>query len=389
MENSEYQMSLPEQFESFSEARRNGFIQVKDLKQQGKIIAGTFCAYTPKEVLDAAGMISVALCGTSEETIGDAERILPRNLCPLIKSSFGFALTNKCPYTYFSDIIIGETTCDGKKKMYELLEEMGKNVHVMHLPQGAGRHYSIDIWAEEIKLLIQRIEEQFGIKITEEMLRDAVKYNNEHRKLREELFHLQQLDPPPMWGKDIIAVTEGEGYQFDQKVRRESILTLLDSVKTAYAAGERPVSKSAKRILLTGCPLGGALEKICNAIENNGGVVVCYDTCGGTRSSGLLVDEEDPDVIHAIAERYMKVGCSVLTPNQTRLDNLPGLIQDYKVDGVIEVILQACHTYNVEAARIKRIVEKAGVPYMSLETDYSQVDTGQINTRIEAFLEML
>ena len=318
-------MTLPEQFSTFSEARRNGFIEVKELKEQGKKTAGTFCAYTPKEVLDAAGLISVSLCGTSQETIGDAEKILPRNLCPLIKSSFGFAMTNKCPYTYFSDIIIGETTCDGKKKMYELMEDMGKNIHVMHLPQGANRPYEIDFWAQEIKLLIQRLEEQFQITITEDMLRDSVKYNNEHRKLREELFALQKLDPPPMWGKDIITVTEGECYQFDQQVRRQNLLRLLDSVKTAYAEGHRPVPKSAKRILLTGCPLGGALEKICDAIEQNGGVVVCYDTCGGTRSSGLLVEEADPDVIHAIADRYMKVGCSVLSPNQTRLDNLPDL----------------------------------------------------------------
>lgn len=383
------QMSLPEQFESFSEARRNGFIQVKELKQQGKIIAGTFCAYTPKEVLDAAGMISVALCGTSQETIADAERVLPKNLCPLIKSSFGFALTNKCPYTYFSDIIIGETTCDGKKKMYELLEDMGKNVHVMHLPQSGILPYEVDFWAQEIRRLISSIKEKFGIEVTDEMLRDAVKYNNEHRKLKEELFQLQKLDPPPMWGRDIISVTEGEAYQFDQKVRRESILTLLDSVKTAYAEGNRPVSKDTKRILLTGCPLGGALDKICNAIEGSGGVVVCYDTCGGTRSSGLLVDEDSEDIVLALAQRYMKVGCSVLTPNKTRLDNLPQLIEEYRVDGIIEVVLQACHTYNVEAVRIRKIAENCGVPYMSLETDYSQADMGQINTRIEAFLEML
>ena len=85
----------------------------------------------------------------------------------------------------------------------------------------------------------------------------------------------------------------------------------------------------------------------------------------------------------------MKVGCSVLTPNKTRLDNLPGLMEEYEIDGVVEVILQACHTYNVEAARIKNIVEGEGIPYLCLETDYSQMDVGQINTRIEAFLEML
>ena len=74
-----------------------------------------------------------------------------------------------------------------------------------------------------------------------------------------------------------------------------------------------------------------AIDKICHAIEDHGGVVVCYDTCGGTRSSGLLVDEEADDIIHAMAERYMKVGCSVLTPNQTRLDNLPDLMAEYRI----------------------------------------------------------
>ena len=382
-------MTLPEQFESFSEARREGFIQVMNLKNEGKTIAGVFCAYTPDEVLDAAGIVHVGLCGASQETIPIAEQDLPRNLCPLIKSSYGFALSNKCPYTYFSDIIIGETTCDGKKKMYELLEDLGKNVHVMHLPQGADRPGEINFWAEEIRYLIRVLEQQFQVEITDEKLRQAVRDNNKRRTLRERLFQLQQLQPPPMWGYDMITVLEGEAFRFNQAERNAAIQQLIEKVTTEYDQGKRPVPVQAKRILLTGCPLGGAMEKICRAIENHGGVVVCYDTCSGTRSSGLLVDEEAEDIVHAIAERYMRVPCSVLTPNNGRLENLPNLIDTYHVDGVIEVILQACHTYNVEATRVKRVVERADIPYLRLETDYSQADTGQISTRVEAFLEML
>lgn len=382
-------MTLPEQFESFSEARREGFIQVMNLKNEGKTIAGVFCAYTPDEVLDAAGIIHVGLCGASQETIPIAEQDLPRNLCPLIKSSYGFALSNKCPYTYFSDIIIGETTCDGKKKMYELLADLGKNVHVMHLPQGADRPKEIDFWAEEIRYLIHILEQQFQVEITEEKLRQAVQDNNKRRTLRERLFQLQRLQPPPMWGYDMITVLEGEAFRFNQTERNAAIQQLIEKVTAEYDEGKRPVPVQAKRILLTGCPLGGAMEKICRAIENHGGVVVCYDTCSGTRSSGLLVDEQADDIIHAIAERYMRVPCSVLTPNNGRLDNLPNLIDTYHVDGVIEIILQACHTYNVEATRVKRVVEGVDIPYLRLETDYSQADTGQISTRVEAFLEML
>ena len=106
--------TLPEQFEEFADARKAGFLRVKGLKEQGGKVAGVFCTFTPTEILDAAGFVSVSLCGMSDETIPAAESHLPKNMCPLIKSSYGFALTDKCPYTYFSDLIVGETTCDGK-----------------------------------------------------------------------------------------------------------------------------------------------------------------------------------------------------------------------------------------------------------------------------------
>lgn len=382
-------MTLPERIEEFSDAKREGFMEVRAMKEEGKLIAGVFCAYTPTEVLDAAGIVSVGLCGTSQETIPDAEKVLPRNLCPLIKSSFGFAITDKCPYFYYADVIIGETTCDGKKKMYELLSDRGMNTYVMHLPQGGQNDYEIDFWKDEIHRLIDYLEEKFDLDITEEKLRQAVKNANEQRKLRSAMFELQQMVPPPMWGTDMIIASEGDGFKLNKDDRYDSMESLIEYVKEEYEAGSRPVSKDAKRIMITGCPLGGAVEKIGRTIENNGGVIVCYDTCGGTRSSGLLVDEDADDIVHAMADRYLKVGCSVLTPNTTRLESLKTLLEDYKIDGVVEVILQSCHTYNVEAVRIKDRVQKEDVPYILIETDYSESDMGQLTTRIQAFVEML
>ena len=108
---------LPSTFEEFNEQRKAAFIRVKDYKQAGNRLVGFLCSYTPLEIIDAAGAASVALCGTSDEVIPEAEKVLPANLCPLIKSTYGFAYSQKCPFTYFSDMIIGETTCDGKKKI--------------------------------------------------------------------------------------------------------------------------------------------------------------------------------------------------------------------------------------------------------------------------------
>lgn|GEM_PF-1211202 len=167
---SDYQ--LPSTFEEFSEARRNGFLKAKAIKDAGGKIAGVFCTFSPCEIFDAADIHTVGLCGTSDKTIGAAESELPKNLCPLIKSSYGFALTQKCPYTYFADILIGETTCDGKKKMYEMLSEL-KDMHVMQLPQGVDRPYAKQMWTSEIHYLIEVLEKKFGVTITDEKLRKA------------------------------------------------------------------------------------------------------------------------------------------------------------------------------------------------------------------------
>ena len=98
----------------------------------------------------AAGAVVVSLCSTSDETIEEAEKDLPRNLCPLIKSSYGFGKTDKCPYFYFSDLVVGETTCDGKKKMYEYMAEF-KAVHVMQLPNSSQDAASRALWKAEIR----------------------------------------------------------------------------------------------------------------------------------------------------------------------------------------------------------------------------------------------
>ncbi|HLQ39962.1 MAG TPA: 2-hydroxyacyl-CoA dehydratase family protein [Tetragenococcus sp.] len=85
-----------------------------------------------EELVLAAGAIQISLCQTSDETIPEAEKDLPRNLCPLIKASYGFGKTDKSLYFYFSDLVVGETTCDGKKKMYKYMDEF-KDTYLMHL----------------------------------------------------------------------------------------------------------------------------------------------------------------------------------------------------------------------------------------------------------------
>ena len=379
---------LPRTFEEFNEQRKASFIRVKDFKQAGNRIVGYLCSYTPLEIIDAAGASSVALCGTSDEVIPEAERVLPANLCPLIKSTYGFAYSQKCPFTYFSDMIIGETTCDGKKKMFELLGEL-KPVHVLHLPQSRERAYEREGWHEECRLLKERLEELYGITITDDDLREAARRRNRLRAAQLKMFELQAQQPPVMGGVELMSTMFAGTFNFDLENFTAQVEQKAADRQIAYEAGERPVGADAKRILITGCPVGGVINKIGRTIENNGGTVVCMDDCSGERTCRMMVDAEADDILGAIADRYLDINCSVMTPNDGRMDNTLAMCEKYHVDGVIESVLTACHTFNVESAKMQSAVEGAGIPYMKIETDYSAGDQGQIDTRIAAFIETL
>ena len=378
------EFTLPEQFEEFADARKAGFLRVKGLKEQGHKVAGIFCTFTPTEILDAAGFVSVSLCGMSDETIPAAESHLPKNMCPLIKSSYGFALTDKCPYTYFSDLIVGETTCDGKKKMYEMLNDI-KPTYILHLPQGYDSD-PVTVWTAELRRFIRYLEEHFDVTITDEMLREAARKRNEQRRTHLKLMELQKQTPPPLGGMQMYATMEGVGFVFTHEERVAKLNALRESVE---ANADKSAFAGAKRIMVTGCPIGGVLGKTVKAIEASGGVVVCFENCSGIKAAYQMVDTEAEDIVKAIAERYLQIGCSVMTPNQERMKMIPKFVEEFKVDGIVEVDLQACTPYCVETFKVKQLADSLGIPYLAVETDYSQSDSGQLATRMEAFLEML
>ena len=377
---------LPEVFEEFAEQRKNSFLAVKEAKEKGIPVVGSYCTYFPKELPMAIGAAAVSLCSMSGETIEVAEQDLPKNLCPLIKASYGFAKTDKCPYFYFSDLIVGETTCDGKKKMYELMSQF-KDVYVMQLPQSQderGRKF----WRESCLELKRKLEEKFGTVITDEAVRQAVHTENGVRRALQRFYGVMKHDPAPITGLELFRVLYGSTFKLDRSSLADELNALTDKIKAEYAAGKRLDKKP--RILITGCPMGGATEKVIEAIENNGGVVVTYENCSGAKAIEREVKEDTDDIYGAIADRYLGIGCSVMTPNNNRFKLLDEMIDEYKVDGVVEMVLQACHTYSVESKSVRRFVtHDKEIPYIYIETDYSKTDIGQLNTRLAAFVEML
>jgi benzoyl-CoA reductase/2-hydroxyglutaryl-CoA dehydratase subunit BcrC/BadD/HgdB len=365
----------------------NASAAIKSVREQGKKFVGFYCVFAPQELIVAADAVPVTLCATKEEPIADGEKYLPRNFCPLIKSSYGFAITEKCAFFNNSEFIIGETTCDGKKKMFELMETFKPTV-VLEVPQSAKGETQKKYWRSEVARCKQEIEKRLGVTITEEKMKAAIKELNEQRALMRELASLNTAIPAPLSGMDMLKVMWARNFTFDRDAFNQQLKDLTTELKKMKANGEGASPKTAKRIIVTGVPTGVGAEKVLKIIEESGAAVVYIENCSGMKqylhdvaTSGSPLD--------AIADKYLETPCSCMSPNTGRLELLAKLAKEYHADGVIDVTWVGCHTYNVESRVLKDYLAKHGnVPLLQIETDYSQGDAGQIKTRVEAFLEM-
>ncbi|NOZ24141.1 MAG: 2-hydroxyacyl-CoA dehydratase [Planctomycetes bacterium] len=363
--------------------------ELQAAKQGGRKVVGAFCVFVPEELVLAADAICVGLCAGVEAGKEAVEKILPRNTCALIKSFVGFKLARLCPFTESCDLIVGETTCDGKKKAYETFSEYAP-LYVMEIPQ---MKMASDraLWKAEIIRFKDRVEALTGNKIRGGALNESIRIVNERRRVLQRLNHLRAAVPAPISGRDVLLVNQVSFYddplRFTQKIRE-----LCDQLEVRVESGEGIVPKGTPRLMLSGCPMAVPNWKLPYLVESSGAVIVGEESCVGTRNTRDLVDEDAPaldGMIDAIVDRYMKIDCACFTPNKERLEHVVGMARELGVDGVIHYTLSFCQPYAMEALKVEKVLQQAGIPFLNIETDYSMEDVEQLKTRVEAFVEMV
>jgi predicted CoA-substrate-specific enzyme activase len=346
-------------------------------KALGRAIVSIFCEFTPREVILAAGAVPVCACGGSHRTALTAERDLPAGLCPLIKSSYGFALEKANPLFEMSDLVVAETTCDGKKKMFELLADH-KPLFVLELPQKPGDDGGLRRWREEIESLMRRLEELTGNRITEAALREAIRLMNRERRLRRAVARLAGRG---LTGREVLGAKSLIAGIPEDLDAYETILA--EAARLALEPDVRP------RVLMTGVPMVHGAEKVLDILESAGATVVAQESCTGLKPIEEDV-AEDGDPLEALARKYFRLPCSCMTPNAGRIDLLDRLIEEFKPDGVVDLVWQSCLTYDVESEVVRRHLEKRhGLPCLKVVTDYSPSDAQQIRLRVESFLGLI
>ncbi len=257
-------------------------------------------------------------------------------------------------------------------------------MYVLELPHKADDPDALERWVHEVRKFKEHVERRFDIPITEAKLRTAIELMNRERRLRRELAGLMAVNAPPMTGRQLLSfksIISGIDADLQQYSRA---LEFYRSRATTPRQGERPV-----RALLTGVPLVTGAERVVELIENCGAIVVAMENCTGLKPILEDVQVTGSDPIRAIAEKYYHLPCSVMTPNRKRLESLSALASRFRPDCVIELVWQACLTYDIEAYQVRKLVEEElHLPYLKVTTDYSPSDSARIAARVEALLEI-
>ncbi len=364
--------------------------ELMDAKAQGRKVIGSYCVFVPEELILAVDGVSVGLCAGAEFNFEGAEEVLPRNTCALIKSAFGFKLGKVCPYLEASDLVVGENTCDGKKKSYEMLGPLVKDLYVMDLPQMKG-DMGRAVLKDEYRKFAAKLEKVSGKKITAESLKKGIDIVNAKRAAVKRLAEIRSADPSPISGLDALLVNQV--FFYDDPIRfTESVNKLCDELEDRVKKGIGVFPKGATRVLVSGCPMAVPNWKLPWIIESSNAVIVGEESCVGERGARRMTEAKGKsveDLLDTITERYFQIDCAVFTPNPSRVDYIKEMKKKLNAKGIIHYSLQFCQPYIMESGPVEKELEKSGMPTLRLETDYSQEDAGQLKTRIEAFIERL
>jgi benzoyl-CoA reductase/2-hydroxyglutaryl-CoA dehydratase subunit BcrC/BadD/HgdB len=262
-------------------------------------------------------------------------------------------------------------------------------MHVMDLPQKPDEQEAREHWIKEVIKLKEFLSRELDLQITDASLRKAIKDTNKERVLMRDIFSCRKHHPTPIMGADLVGITTGMHYTTDREDYRAKLTELLQELRRRIDEKQFGCGPERPRVLWTG--LGNSLgcDKVLRLVEECGGVVVCQEGCGGVTREDTLVDETK-DPLEALAERYLSVTCACMTPNDIRFKQIDKLINDYSIEGVLDLTWQSCHAFNIESYRVAEVVKgKHGLPFLHIVTDYSQSDIGQLRIRIEGFIEQM
>jgi benzoyl-CoA reductase/2-hydroxyglutaryl-CoA dehydratase subunit BcrC/BadD/HgdB len=380
-----------EYFEKVAEFFTARADEVRLWKEQGGKVVGTLCLFIPHEIIDAAGALPLRVGSGFHEAVHPANELLAdAGLCPMVKATLGCKMVESSPFLTMSDMLVGPTPCDAKTKLAEILQDY-MPVLVINMPRIKSGSAVRRLWIDEIHILMDRLEELTGNKITPQALKRSVeKYHKAHLAWRR--FMDIRKRGNVIWGRDALLIAQLSDIDNIERWA-QNLQKLCDELEARTGKPEECVDKERPRILLGGSHIVWPNWKIPTLIEETGGIIAADELCSGMRvfRDPVVSDENSLEsLVEAVADKYFyPCTCPSFSPNLEREDNILNMIKDYKIEGVIYHVLRGCHLNALDSTKVDVLLKANKMPVLKIETEYDEGDVEQIRTRIEAFLEMI
>jgi len=348
---------------------------IGSLSSQDAPVVGWFCSYLPVEVLESAGLVPIRLLPLPPAEMGDV--YLNPNFCPYVRAVLGEGLAEA--YPFLSGLVI-MNTCDGMRRLFDAWSFFHDLpfVYLMDLPR-VTTPPAIARFREETEKLKDRVSSHFGVSVSAETMRARFEASNRTHALLQQVQDLISQGRLNLTGWELVEILRAGGI-----LPREKYDPLLARVTKESDKGG---SRKGVPILLTGPMLEN--PEIVSMIEAFGGRVVAQDLCvTGRQPENPISLTEDP--LMALALHYLlRPPCARMQENQRRIEYLLNLVRSHQVQGVIYYVLKFCDTFLYEIPVLKQTLDQIGIPMLTIESEYRKGRGGGVQTRIQAFLEML
>ena len=356
--------------------------QILTYKRQGKKVFGWLCTYVPEEILHAAGILPIRIIGYSHEAgLDDGTALLYINNCSFSRSCLQLGLEGQYD---FLDGAVGGSTCDGARRLFDIWRQyIGTPFHhVLTVPRKYTER-AHQLYYHETLQFKQHLEEHLGFTIDDEEIRESVLLYNQSRNLLKQLYELRKRDEPPITGAETMEVLNA-AYRMPKELFNQWLEELLEELKSSDRT-----FRGRARVMINGSVLTN--PKFIKSIEDQGALVVTDELCTSTRYWGdEVILKDNRPILESISRRYLdNFPCARMYPSDVRFERIIDFAREYRVDGVISQIVRFCVPYSHDLPLLTDKLQEHRIPTLPLDVEYGSSGSGQVATRVQAFLEML
>ena len=357
-------------------------VQMKEFKARGGKVFGWLCTYVPEELVHAAGALPVRITGYQQEAeLDEGNAYLYIVSCSFSRSCFQMGLKGR--YHVLDGVIAG-STCDGARRLFDHWVRYIKTPfsQILSVP----RKYTestMELYYQEVIDLKKNLENYLGIIITDKALLDSINLYNRSRELLKRLYEFRKLAEPPITGAETLEILNAS-FRMPKEIFCTWLEELLDALESSHIKHQ-----GKARIMVIGSVLNN--PAFIQAIEDQGGLVVTDELCTSVRYwYDQVVRNGDELPLKSIARRYLtNFPCARMFPSSDRFDRVIRLLLDYKVEGIVSENVRYCVPYAHDLPVFKNRIKDLGIPVLALDIEYGSSGSGQIQTRVQAFLEMI